>query len=265
MARASAIENVFTLLSDITATPSRTNLPIQVKEESDALTLLMEIRKCADALRSAYPTVESLYQAHRLQVLGVDARDEFDGFLLSLGKKRLVCVNTDRPDIRIEFTLLHEFAHFAFDEGKILPVDIAINPVEFFKQKISHEIRPEYIANKFAQCFLVPIDLALSWAGSRDPIRQAAVFVSEHGISPDVAAFSLYDAYWASGSNGGSPSIFRDKIRQLAGEYRGRNAVREFVKGSTDRLLCSAVKLRDEFGEQRWQQVVDAWGIMDGA
>lgn len=258
--RASVIENAFILVFESIPKaihPLIDNVP---EADQDALMVLLELDKQVTALRGEHPTVEALYKAHRLPVLGVAAEDDFDGFLLTIGKKSLVCVNTNRPNVRLENTLLHEFAHFAFDSDRDLPVDVEFVPADFYKQRIPNEVRTEYIATKFAQLFLAPLDAARKWAEAVEPEVLAAEYVQAHGVSPDVVANALYDALWMSNQKRNYAPL-RDAIKDRIPHYEGRREVRNFVQESTHQLHQAVMELREEFGEGRWQQIREAWGF----
>lgn len=262
MERASAIENSFSLVSEAVPKSARPAVQPVPESERDALMILLELNQRVSSLRERCPTVEALYRTHRLPVLGLSAGDEFDGFLMGLGKKSLVCVNTDRPNVRLEFSLLHEFAHFAFDVDRDLPVDVLITPADFYRNSVSADVRPEYIANKFAQQFLVPMDTASDWLKAGSPEEAAAKFVQSGGVSPETAANALYDVLWMNGKKQNYAPL-RDAIQGLVAHYEGRREVREFVSSSTNGLHQSLGALKEGFDESRWHQVCEAWGVLD--
>lgn len=258
--RAAAVESAFSLIADFLCNAKRPDVDPVPDSDTAAIVLILQIEKSIQPLREHFTFVENLYEEHRLPVLGISAGDEFDGFLAMLGKKAVVCANIERPNVRLEFTLLHEFAHFAFDAKRNIPVDTGINPSDYYQDEISPDIRHEYIANKFAQFFMVPLGVSQVWARARDPERQAAQYAQDRGVSAEVAANALRDAFLLGGKR--EPyAKWRDSIRAEMNDLNGRSAVRDFVLHSTRSLHDALCLHRDRFGDSRWKELSDAWEV----
>jgi hypothetical protein len=279
--RASAIENAFVLLADFLPTPKRVPTVNNVSEdetdilptpkrvptvnnvsedETDIAYLLTTIRFSVEALRDRLPTVESLYEAAGLPLLPVSAgSDGFDAFLLSVGKRAVVCVNRDKPPARIHFSILHEMAHYLFHRDRDIPLDILGE--DYYADNIRPEVIPEYVANKFAQQYLIPFDLAEEIAAHRKLPEDIHCLIAKHRTTPEVLANAVFDCARLR-PRAPRYSEISQEIKRAAGTGWGSDrSVVEFIETAGSTLRQAATKAREEFSREVWRDIDAAWEL----
>ncbi|RUQ34068.1 MAG: ImmA/IrrE family metallo-endopeptidase [Candidatus Competibacteraceae bacterium] len=263
--RAAAIENAFLTVMDWLPTPQ--SLPTLIEDcEDDVPWLINAVWQVVEPLLKKYPTVEALYHATRLPVLPVHAGpgpDAFDAFLLRSGKKALVCVNLDKSLTRIHFSLLHEMAHYLFHARIELPIDVL--PSDLYNDTVSAKTRPEYIANKFAQFFLVPFPDAERMAQRWPRMELPDGYLIQQRTSPQVVANAIYD--WLRIRGGTIPRYMEVKeavetAAAMAG-YAGDDGLRTFLEQEGAALKALITGRRDEFADEVWASMRAAWDITD--
>jgi len=259
----SRIENVFQLLrEELPRDAKRPGIHLPGTVDDPAM-LLAELSPLVEDLRAHHGDTKSLYEDYNLPVLGVRMEDAFDACLMVCKPNYLVCINLDKPDSRIEFSLLHEFAHFVFDaDRKILP-DIEITGSDLYGDHIRPEARPEYIANKFAQLWLVPYEDAEAMAKRWPNTRDCADYIDRRHVSPDVVVNALHDVLRFRRT---PPSYLEIKqaMERETGEWHGRSEIRGFVQDSTQNLYKYLMPALEDFGEERRNEVMSAWGFANG-
>lgn len=260
--RAAAIENAFLAVTDWLPTPRRLSTVQLDADEDDINWLLGAVQRVVDPLLHQYQTVEALYRAAALPVLPIRAGDEsFDAFLMRAEGKSLVCINLDKPTVRIHFSLLHEMAHYLFHANVDLPIDVL--PKSLYDDTVNAEVRPEYIANKFAQFFLVPFEdaenIVLRWPRFDLP----SDYLIQHRTSPQVLTNAIYDLLRIK--SGAPPQYVEVKaaVEAVANEYGGDSDLRVFLEQEGQTLRTRLVAHRDEFADEIWASVRKAWDIPD--
>jgi len=264
---ASRVENAFLLVRDWLPVPRRPSCHAPGLDEGYSAMLLTEVRRAVMPLREKYQSVEALYEAHDLPVLPLDGGDEgFDAFFLHQGKHCLVCVNLDKPNARIEFSLLHEFAHFVFDAERPVPLDEdLIVGSDYYRNSVPVHARQEYIANKFAQLWLVPFDEAERLSRSD---ADAVQYILDHRVSPDVVANAIRDVRAQRPGQVSYVDIRKRLVDELAArgvQWGGRAELREWLQGQWRKIReLLAAPLEEDFGDSRREQVLQAMGMIDG-
>lgn len=259
--RASGIENAFVLLADFLPTPKRVPAVNSVNEdETDIAYLLTTIRFSVEALRARFPTVEALYEAAGLPLLPVSAgSDGFDAFLLSIGKQAVVCVNRDKPPARIHFSILHEMAHYLFHRDRDIPLDILGE--DYYADNIRPEVIPEYVANKFAQQYLIPFDLAEEIAAHRKLPADIHCLIAKQRTTPEVLANAVFDCARLRPHTPRYSEIIQE-IKRVAGTGWGSDrSVVEFVEAAGSSVRQAATKAQKEFSPQVWRDIDAAWEL----
>lgn len=264
-AKISEIENAFLLLSDLLPKPKRFAAPDLNDGDGDVGMLLSEVKAAAEELRGRHPTVEALYRAVGLPILPVAAGDEaFDACIMRVRDRSVVCVNADRPTARIHFSLLHEMAHYLWHRDREIPIDERMP--ERFQEAVTREERPEYVANKFAQLFLVPWDDAERFALQWQRLPDTSEFLRQRRTTPHVLAWAIYDCLrFQSPSRRPSYIEVRDAVVQSAQEnYAAGSELRIFLDESGRSLAEEAWKHRDAFADDVWADLARAWGLVRG-
>nr|VFJ51625.1 MAG: protein of unknown function (DUF955) [Candidatus Kentron sp. FW] len=258
---AARIENAFLMVRETLpkATRPRLFLPAGIEDPGELLTHLIPI---VTDLRERHGDTTSLYEDHKLPVLGVQ-EGNFDAFLMACKPSYLVCVNLGGPDARIEFSLLHEFCHFIFDADREVPIDIRVTGTDLYGNRISEEARPEYIANKFAQLWLIPYESAQKMAKAWPNVGACADYVREHRISPDVVINALYDVLRFH-RNPPSYRQIQQTVQNDIPEWRGHFEVRDFVKTQRRILYRDVAGFLEDAQEGRREEILSAWGLADG-
>ena len=262
--RAAAIENTFLMVTDWLPTPLRLPTVRLDDNEDDIAWLLGAVQRVVDPLLRRYETVEALYRAAALPVLPIRAGYEsFDSFLMRAEGKSLVCINLDKPTVRIHFSLLHEMAHYLFHANADLPIDVL--PKLLYDDTVNAEVRPEYIANKFAQFFLVPFEdaenIVLRWPRFDLP----SDYLSRHRTSSQVLTNAIYDLLRIKSKSGATPQYVEVKaaVEAVANEYGGDSDLQVFLEQEGRALRARLVAHRNEFADQVWASVREAWDIPD--
>ncbi|WP_419622371.1 ImmA/IrrE family metallo-endopeptidase [Thiolapillus sp.] len=257
---AEGIEHAISLVLDLFQKSSRPRVEPIGESIDDAKLLLMEVDKRAGEFREQFHTIQSLFECHQINLLGV-SEQTFDGFMLALGKYCFIVADKSRPTVRLTFTLLHEFAHFVFDIDKPIPVDENLFALSrrVFSEKIGQESRAEFIANKFAQCYLVPVREAAAWLKTKHPERQAGEYAHEHKISPEVTVNAYLDAARMSGKRLDYLQTL-DEAKRWAGNYAGDESIREFVQNASKSLSESLNHQCHDYGDEQWQLVSSVFG-----
>jgi len=185
-------ERALSLVADFLERPKRPTVSRLPDGDTDRAHLLMTLWERVAPLREAHPRVEDLYRAHRLPAL--PRTMELDGFLVSLDRWALVFARRGTYSGRVEFTLLHEFAHYAFHPEPEPDRRIEIGARDFYLDPVPRRALQEWVANKFAQLYLVPMTVMDEWgkAGRERATTEAARYAVEHGVSADVAANALW-------------------------------------------------------------------------
>ena len=260
--QAAAIENTFLMVTDWLPTPCR--LPtVRLDDNQDDISwLLGAVQRVVDPLLNQYKTVEALYRAAALPVLPVHAGNEsFDAFLIRADGKSLVCINLDKPTVRIHFSLLHEMAHYLFHAKADLPIDVL--PTTLYDETIHAEARPEYIANKFAQFFLVPFEdankIALRWPRFDLPRG----YLIQRRTSPQVLTNAIYDLLRIKPGPMPCYAEVKTAVEAAVNEYGGDRDIRVFLEEEGQALRTRLATHRDEFADEIWASVRKAWDIPD--
>ncbi len=258
-ARAAEIENAFLLLWD--AVPNAKPIPVAAPSEQhrDIGMLLAEINAAVETLRERYPSIEKLVEATRLPLLPVHAGDSsFDAFLMTAGGKSIACVNLDKPTVRLHFSLLHEVAHYLFHRDRPVPIDVL--HLDAYADTISADTIAEYVANKFAQLYLVPMAEAQRAARHWEQWAEIRQYVTERRTGPEVLANSIFDVLRLT-AKGTRYTQVRDSLKQQVGAYRTDDTVRTFVMQRGNELRHRVACLRDDFADEVWALIAQAWEL----
>ena len=256
-------EDVFLWIEEFLPRFHKPPVPLpSINTVTDAHMLIAEINAFIGRLKARSPSVEYWYNTLGIALAGNRHSDPDaqrpDGLCLSDKQHTLILVNTDCPDVRLHFTLLHELWHAICDRERDIPADHL--PSELYDEKLSDDIKPEFCANKFAQFWIVPFEVAENISRKlRSPSGLTPQDVEEAlqdtGGSPEVLANAVYDvARYAAGSHKAYAAI-RDEIRALAVSWSGRSSIRDFVASKTLELRNALEARQDEFGEHAWKAI----------
>lgn len=193
------LTKAFLRIEDLLPKPKLPHLGVKLDDSAnDPGMLLSEVQQAAEAARNVlgHHRVEDAYRQWGIPLIGLRlGRDTLDGICLSASSgKTLVIVNVDQPLTRLRFTLLHELWHVLFDQKKDIPPDHL--GLDFYRDAIPRDAIPEYRANKWAQLWLVPWDVASKAYDSfqRDSdLEWAQQVLRESGTSTFVLANAIFD------------------------------------------------------------------------
>ncbi|MBF0137005.1 MAG: ImmA/IrrE family metallo-endopeptidase [Magnetococcales bacterium] len=145
--------------------------------------------------RFKFSNVESLLGMMKIMILPIrpPADIDYDAFLVITKSKGVICLNPNKPPVRQHFSILYELAHFIFDREKGFGIDVL--PNNLYNDRIEYKFQPEFIANKFAQYFLVPAHWAIkaSYAWPMFHAEEAQKILNERKTSPQVMVNALCD------------------------------------------------------------------------
>lgn len=150
---------------------------------------------CAESVRKQFPTPEDFILKNNIPVFPINEKQNgFDGFLISIGQHRAICVNTNKPPHRIRFTLCHEISHLLYDQNKNVPIDVFIP--NLYRDTYSLDEIPEFFAYKFAQFYLLPFNpikdhVIKNWPKLDNDKLQ--LLVERRGASVNVLVNVLFD------------------------------------------------------------------------
>lgn len=136
----------------------------------------------------------SLLRDNSINIFFIDSEYNFDAFYIRGRSKSAFCINKRKPATRICFSLLHEIGHYVLDTNTDLPFDAL--SANLFSDEIAPEVFDEFIANKFAQLFLVDNDVASRFfvqLNRQETIQRINEYISQRRISRDVITNALYD------------------------------------------------------------------------
>lgn len=258
-AKASQIENAFLILSDLIPQAKKIQAPALNLTENDPAMIQTEINSVLKQLRSQYSSVESFFLSAKLPILPISAGENgFDAFIMNEGRKAVVCVNRDKAPARIHFSLLHEIAHFLWHRERDIPVDFSI--IDSYG-KINESDIPEYVANKFAQQYIFPMEEIEKLAREWKNIANVSNMIAERRTTPDVLAFAICDFLKLSGKSVQYTQV-RDEIKSQAGQGWGKdNSIMAFIEDQGQILKNTIHQARDEFSDVVWSEITSAWEL----
>lgn len=257
---ASKIENTFLIVKDSLPDVKRIAAPKIDCTQNDTAWLLSHVKKSVETVQMQFSTVEEIIAAANIPVLDIHAGEEsFDAFFMTSGKKAVICVNLDKPTIRIHFSLLHEVAHFLFDTDKEVPVDVFASGLYY--DTISPESMPEYIANKFAQFFLVPFDDALNFSKNWQNLTGIEDYINCKRTGTDVLVNAIHDVL-RMGSTPPRYASVKDAVNAAApGQWGGDRTLREFLRECGTLLRKKLVASKGEYSDEVWNSIKEVWEI----
>lgn len=261
---ASRIENAFLLVRDDLPTPAVAPVRLDPRPDTDRNWLIANVNRVVEDLRNRYPTLESLIEGLQIPVLPITGADNgFDAFLLSCKPHYVICLNMSKPTVRIHFSALHEIAHYLFDANANIPLDqdIESSACDLYRDIIPLESVSEFRANKFAQIYSVPLSEAEQM--SRNLNRSLDLSrIDTSRVSADVVSNSVFDlARLHSGVI--SLNAIKSKVMQAVPTWGGDTALRPFLVDQGQRLRARIASYRDEFSDEVWATVAQAWEILD--
>lgn len=193
-ARAAArVEEAFLTIRDILPRAKIPQVQRPDDQHPDISMLIGTLVPSIQSVRQKTPSVEQFLDTYQVPIIPIHASQQFDAFLLTCESSLAICINIDQAPVRVHFSLLHEIAHILYHRDQDLPVD-TFSP-NLYLEKIAPEARPEFIAYKFAQFFMLPFDkierLAQRWPAF--DAGTACDLVQSGRASVDVLANALFD------------------------------------------------------------------------
>lgn len=191
----SKVEDAFLLIENSLPEPDVPQQKRSLASGYKRQDVIQEAGAFAARFRKKYPAPESFLIEYNIPVIPVSSTEaDFDGFLISHGRKSSICINTNLPPQRILFTLLHEICHLIFDQNEQLPVDVFL-PSLHWDANIPDDQLPEFFAYKFAQFYLIPYETALQVAEKfpQLDLKRCQRIVDEGRTLKDVLANVIFD------------------------------------------------------------------------
>jgi len=258
------IETTMALVAEWLPKPQRPWAKRPPEDITDANELISYANNAVEALKTNHYDIPALFEAHRLPVLAIQMNeDAFDACLLHIGDRFLVVLNQCKPQVRQAFSLLHEFAHFLFDADRDLPVDVDLFASDFYQDTIRQEVRHEYLANKFAQLWLVPWETAeeLAKVWNKPELFEVSRHLFQHPISPDVLAHAVYDVLRQRPGRVPTFTAIRDRLRELRDRLPAADSLDAFLQRQKHALTRLLLEHQDDFSPERWMQITRAWQL----
>ena len=204
-------------------------------------------------------TVEEIIDNLNIQVTFFEANG-IEAFIICSENNSLICVNTSNPPPRIHFSLAHEVSHFLFDREKEIGLDLKI---PLFRDDIPHDLIQEYIATKFAQFLLLPIEKLeriVRKFGMSEIKEDIQNLIIEHRSSKEVALYALYDTLYLLRSKKEFESI--KAVTETLSSSNDRTILDWLKKKKTDLSRCITIH-RDVFSEDVLSEVESGLNIHD--
>ena len=139
-------------------------------------------------------------------------------------------------------------AHYLFHAKADLPIDVL--PTTLYDETIRAEARPEYIANKFAQFFLVPFEEAENMALRWPRFDLPGDYLIQRRTSPQVLANAIYDLLTMKLGSKPRYAEVKAAVEAVANEYGGDSDLRVFLEQEGQALRARLVVHRNEFADQ---------------
>jgi len=196
---AAKIEECYLLFND--------NLPIpQIPDVSiddsfdDRIGLIGIIQPLIKEIKARHGyTIEEVLDNIRMPIISARVPpDEFDAFLVNVHPYYAIFVNENAPPNRVRFSLAHELSHFLFDREMLVPVDVN-TMVNLYAASFTPEERPEFVATKFAQYFLLSFDalqtICSNWNKWLETLNlnRAQKIIDENKVGLDVLLNGIRD------------------------------------------------------------------------
>ena len=241
------IEEIFYLISDYLSNPKKVTYTTKISDFHDRLSIIEDAMTLAEKVRNDCGTTpENIIRTLHIPVIPIKLNNSnIDGCFLHSGEKSAIMLNTEKAAIRMRFTLAHEIAHFLFDKDKIVPFDQNIN---IFAESFDEESKPEFIATKFAQFLLVPVEI-LNKIFSNDNIDYglAAKKCNELFVSREAMSFAIVDYALLL-----RKKIFYRDILENLNKYprkNDENCFVEFLKSQAKKMHSILEQNKDDFSE----------------
>jgi Zn-dependent peptidase ImmA (M78 family) len=261
LAAVGRIEEAFLLIKDHLPKPIQPRIQAPDITQEDPPYLIGTLVPAVNELRVGHPRVEHLLRWLEIPVLPVSAGpNAFDACLLSCSPRFAICINRDKPLSRIHFSLLHEIAHYLFDRQNEVPLDTDI--FEFYSDRISRENRPEYIANKFAQNYLIPFEDAEEFARDQPPDQDICERLAHWRASVDVLAHAVYDQYLLKGRRSTLNAIKQDLAAcTQACHFPDLADIRTLLDGESAAVADLLRRHADEYSDEVLSEIKGALGL----
>ena len=223
---ATEMENVFLCVMDYFQPAIKPAIPAPRTEDREYLMLIAEVLRAVEVFRKEYGN-DPLDIPNKLclPILACPL-EGFDAFLLGAGERFAVCLNEKAPPSRIRFSLFHELAHFLFHRDEEFAVE-EIQP-RFYDKVIRETDLAEFVANKFAQYLIIPIETAedlwqrAAWSLERLDCGAMQLVLDSTGASIDVLAHCLYDAWRAEKGQRAYKSLHDFLTQELTARFDNR-------------------------------------------
>lgn len=250
-------ENVFLWLEDFL--PVYHHPPVtlpQIDATSEARMLIAEIVGFVDRLKKVSDDWKYWYTQIGVGLIGTNrfssSGDSLDGVCLLDAKHSLVFVNTDRPDVRLWFTVLHELWHAICDRNKDIPADYL--PSGLYDEVLSNDTKPEFCANKFAQFWMIPFETAQDLYHKMQRPSGLCKFDVENalantGASAEVLANAVYDVARYHSRPRVSYASIRDQVKSLGASWSGKPDARDFLALKNEEIRDTIDRHEEKFGE----------------
>jgi Zn-dependent peptidase ImmA (M78 family) len=266
---AGEIEYGFLLLKEFIQPPELPSISFHrhAPQENAYRNLIGDVATLVEQFRIHYPRVEDFIENTGLPILPIHAADsDFDAFLLSHKVHCVVCLNMEKPTGRIHFSLLHEIAHVLLHRDQNLPAAEKVAeevtlPSELYSTWIPDHARPEFVANKFAQFYLLPIETVSRFNSRTLDSDNTIDLLKKHRTSREVLWNALYDAALLRGS-GELFSSIRDRVKATVPENpQVDHGLRRFIEECGKQLRQQIQAWQDEFGQDVWDRIARAWEL----
>lgn len=232
-------------------------------QENTYRNLIGDVVTIVEQFRSYYSRLEDFIEETRLPILPIYAvNSDFDAFLLSHKDRCVVCLNMAKPTGRIHFSLLHEIAHLLFHRDQNLPAaEEVVLTSELYSHRIFDHAKPEFLANKFAQFYLLPLETVFRLDSRALDHERMVEFLQEQRTSREVLCNALYDAALYRGREDWFSAI-RDRVQTAIPENPIVDRwLRDFLEARGRELKSQIQAHRDEFGPEVWNRITRAWEL----
>lgn len=243
------IESALQIIKDYfpeASTPNEWTIDSLPSERNDILNqAISSVKKTKE---NAGTTVEEIYKKFNIPVV-IAPFSSFEAFIFAASNKHIVCCSgIGKADARIHSSLLHEFAHFAFEKPDKYHVD---ENIYFFTGDNFRGQEREFFATKFAQFFLAPYDevenIAENW--ERFDISMASNLLRKNRTSKEVLAHSLVDVFKIKGMyNYADFEYVHNRIDEASGGTFQN--LSDFISGNNRKISTLIEQNKENFSDE---------------
>jgi len=255
---AANVEDAFLIIKDFLPVPSIPSISKIEYNFTDREALIGNVIPIIRKLKGLFENTEKMIDGIGLPIFPISSSANFDAFLLGCPPHYAICINLAKAPNRIIFSLLHEIAHFLFDRERIIDIDVL--STNLYADKFDDNTKPEFIAYKFAQFYLLPFEridsLCLRWPDIDYSLAQELINVNR--TSTEVLINAVYDLTQIRRKRFTYKSI-KEELSNITSCYD--NTIISYLHNKKEELTVILDNNNSHFSENVFKQVKRVLGL----